>query len=119
MENQPSKIDKAVKISIIVGTLIVALSIAYYLVIFLPKKAEMALEQRAQEQQAEADEVVASRNALNDCLGAVEAYYAENWERNCRSQDLGEECSLPKQTAERLNDDKKREQDNCFKKFPQ
>jgi hypothetical protein len=38
MENQPTKLDKTVKISIIVGALVVALSVAYYLIIFLPQK---------------------------------------------------------------------------------
>lgn len=42
--------DKAVKISIVAGALLVALSVAYYLVIFLPKEA-MRLEQRKQEQE--------------------------------------------------------------------
>lgn len=45
MENQPTTLDKAVKISIIAGALIVALSIAYYLVIFLPKKQELDTRQ--------------------------------------------------------------------------
>lgn len=40
MENQPTKLDKAVKISIIVGALVIALSVAYYSVIFLPNKAK-------------------------------------------------------------------------------
>ena len=42
--------DKAVKISIIAGVLIVSLSIAYYLVIFLPKKEAMRIELQKQEQ---------------------------------------------------------------------
>lgn len=41
MENQPSKLDRAVKISIMASALIVALSVAYYLVIFLPEQKEL------------------------------------------------------------------------------
>lgn len=37
-ENKPTKLDKAVKISIVAGVLIVALSIAFYFVYFLPNK---------------------------------------------------------------------------------
>jgi hypothetical protein len=52
MENQSSKLDKAAKISIIGGTLIVALSIAYYLVLYIPKRDKTKLEQQKQEQVA-------------------------------------------------------------------
>ncbi|MFZ5982287.1 MAG: hypothetical protein ACOYS2_01835 [Patescibacteria group bacterium] len=49
MENQPKKLDNAVKISIIAGILIVAFSIGYYLVIFIPKKAQLQIEQQKEE----------------------------------------------------------------------
>ncbi|MDO9231372.1 MAG: hypothetical protein Q7U36_02710 [bacterium] len=38
MQNQSTKLDKAVKISIVAGALVVALSVAYYFFIYLPKK---------------------------------------------------------------------------------
>ena len=41
MENNSNKLDKLMKFSIITGVLIIALSIAYYLVIFLPKKEDL------------------------------------------------------------------------------
>lgn len=53
MENQPTTLDKAVKVSIIVGVLIMALSIAYYLVIFMPQKEKARVEQQKQEQLAQ------------------------------------------------------------------
>ena len=49
MESQPTQLDKAVKISIIAGALITALSIAYYLVIFMPKKEAARVERQNQE----------------------------------------------------------------------
>jgi hypothetical protein len=49
--------DKAVKISIIAGVLIVALSIAYYLVLFLPRKERARVEQQ-QQQEAKQKECV-------------------------------------------------------------
>lgn len=52
MENQPTQLDKAVKVSIIVGALIVASSIAYYLDVFLPQKEKIRMvEQQKQEQE--------------------------------------------------------------------
>lgn len=52
MENQPTTLDRAVKVSIIVGALIVALSVAYYLVIFMPQKERAKIEQQKQDQRA-------------------------------------------------------------------
>lgn len=50
-ENKPSKLDKLVKISIMAGASIVALSVAYYLVIFLPQKEKTKIEQLKQEEE--------------------------------------------------------------------
>ena len=60
MENQPTALDKTVKISIIAGALIMALSIAYYLVIFMPQKEKARVEQQKQEQETQAQEKEAS-----------------------------------------------------------
>lgn len=46
MENQPTKLDKAVKISVIAGALLVALSVAYYLVVYIPKRDKTRMEQQ-------------------------------------------------------------------------
>jgi len=53
MGDQPTTLDKAVKVSIIAGALIIALSIAYYLVIFMPQKEKARIEQQKQEQIAQ------------------------------------------------------------------
>jgi len=52
MENQSTKLNKAIKISITVAVLITALSIAYYLVIFIPKRTRTQLDQQKQEVKA-------------------------------------------------------------------
>ncbi|MBP9801597.1 MAG: hypothetical protein KBC83_02955 [Candidatus Moranbacteria bacterium] len=53
MENQSTTLDKAVKVAITAGALIVALSIAYYLVVFLPQKEKVRLEEQRQEKLAD------------------------------------------------------------------
>lgn len=57
MENQPTTLDKAVKVSIVAGALIVALSFAYYLVVFLPKKEATRVAQQQQEKLADEQKV--------------------------------------------------------------
>ena len=59
MENKSTKLDKAVKISIIVGALIIALSVAYYLVIFMPQKEKARVKQQALEETKEQAKVEA------------------------------------------------------------
>jgi hypothetical protein len=60
MENKPTTIDKAVKLSIIAGALMLTLSIAYYLVIFLPNKEATRVELQGQEKQEAAEKKLAS-----------------------------------------------------------
>lgn len=70
--------DRAVKISIIVGALIVALSAAYYLVVFLPKKEQARVDIQRQQldmQKAKEDADAQARDqekqrieqAMKDC----------------------------------------------------
>jgi len=72
-ENNPSKLDRAVKISVIIGALIVGLSIAYYLVIFLPQKAKMTLEQQSERCYG------ASQNYFKDYM-KKQGEYAQNYQ---------------------------------------
>jgi len=51
MENQPTKLDKITKASIIVGILIMSLSVAYYFVVFLPQKEKLEIEQQIKEKE--------------------------------------------------------------------
>lgn len=71
MESQPTKLDKAVKISIIAGALIVALSIAYHLVVFLPKKEATRIELQKQEQETKRLEEVAKQEKLKEVVKKV------------------------------------------------
>lgn len=99
MEGQPTKLDKAVKISIIVGALIIGLSVAYYLVLYIPKRDKAKLEQQAQqaEQQKQEqqtkdealkkaeDEKNANKILLDDCLSTAQADYTLNWTEDCKA----------------------------------
>ncbi|MCX6766139.1 MAG: hypothetical protein NT136_04240 [Candidatus Moranbacteria bacterium] len=62
-ENKSAKLDKIMKLSIIFGVLIVALSIAYYLVVFLPLKNK---EQWKQEEEKQKMTQECSNKTLDD-----------------------------------------------------
>ena len=73
MENQPTKLDKILKISVIIGALMVVLSMAYYLVILLPQKAKMTLEQQSERCYG------ASQNYFNDYM-KKQGEYAQDYQ---------------------------------------
>ncbi|MGW8184998.1 MAG: hypothetical protein ACWGHO_02710 [Candidatus Moraniibacteriota bacterium] len=113
MENNLSKLDKLMKLSMIVGVLIMALSVAYYLVIFMPQKERARIEQQGQEKEARI-------NNLNKCL-----------EKNRESQLNNNLGFIEMQKAGKINnadvnnmidENNKSSQEGrseCFKKYPQ
>lgn len=101
MENQPTKLDKAVKVSIAVGIMIVALSIAYYMVIFLPQKTKR------------------SAALLESCLHSADEVKFKDWNRACALQKLDNECSLPVVLSDNVNEEFENNRDMCFRKYPQ
>lgn len=67
MENQSITLDKMVKISIIAGAMIVALSVAYYLVSYIPQRDKEKVEQQEKERgQAKKD--------LQNCLNTAPSW---------------------------------------------
>lgn len=128
MENQQTSLDKAVKVSIILATLIFSLSVAYYFVIFLPQKEKLAIEQQKQTQEAKdrkeeqaKDEAKQAtddaKTALQDCLSQAYDEYSSDWDSQCKSTGLKANCSLDDTTLveKRYKDSK----DECFKQYPQ
>lgn len=118
--------DKLIKYSIIIGVLIIALSVAYYLVIFLPKKEEIRIELQKQEQLAKEKEVdrlttekEANKKDLEHCLLKVKLAAANFWQEECESMGRGEDCRLPEYNANRIDKSLKEDEENCFRKYPQ
>lgn len=71
MERQPTVLDKAVKVSIIAGALIIALSIAYYLVVFIPRKETARVEQQDKLEKAKKDCAQLTVNSVKNNTGAT------------------------------------------------
>ena len=125
MENQPTTLDKAVKISIIAGALIVALSVAYYLVVFMPQKEKARVEQVKQEQQAKDDEkkqveerTVANKKALSFCLMGVDTNYWAYVKLNGTEKKDGT-VYADNDVWDRAEKTKQSEITNCYRKYPQ
>ncbi len=93
-ENKPSKLDKLVKISIIAGALITALSITYYLVIFLPQKEKVRIEMQGREQEKleelrkECAEWALNKATNNKTTGYQQDAYDDYFDRCLREKGL-------------------------------
>lgn len=118
MENQPTTLDKAVKISIIAGSLVVALSIAYYLVIFLPQKEKTRIEQQKQEQEARAEQEKINTDNLNKCLDNEAQKISKTTNALAKLAREGKNMDLGTSLDEAEGDYLIRKAD-CFKKYPQ
>jgi len=75
--------------------LIVSLSVAYYFVIYLPKKENAVIELQKQEQlkkeqkeQADVDKKSETKQLLDSCLKSAEINYTYNWNQTCKSRGL-------------------------------
>ena len=91
-----------------ISALIIALSIGYYFVIFLPQK----------EEGKKAD---SNRNKalLDICLSTTETDYFDYWNKLCEKEKLEDDCGLSKYSADIANEFKKDSKEECFKKYPQ
>lgn len=90
-ENQPTKLDKVVKVSIILSALLVALSVAYYFVYFLPKKEAIRLEQEKNKESTRADCASWAMNKASEQAGGKKYYiddYDNYFERCLREKGL-------------------------------
>ena len=121
------KIDfKKLIIGVLVfSVLLVAFSLAYYYVYFLPQLEikQIELERQKQEQlekQLEEDRKERERNRylLEQCLEKAYETYRYNWDKSCEKRGLKEKCSLPPGLAEKWDKYYKENKEDCFKKYP-
>lgn len=102
-----------------VAALIVALSIGYYFVIFLPQKEQEKIQQEKQKNTAMEEKKTNEKLLLNYCLEDAEKSYNYNWNKTCSTQRLEDECNLPSNMADSIDNYRKQQKDECFKKYPQ
>jgi len=82
------------KISIVIVMLLIAVSIFYYFVIFIPKKEQMRLEAEAAkiesekqtqlaEEQKKQEEKQKAQDDLNSCIASAGSNYNSRWNNEC------------------------------------
>ncbi len=117
-DKNTEKINTTFRIAITVGIVLVSLSIFYYFVIFLPQKEETKMKQLKQEQEATQRAKYIDEAFRDVCLEDADKGYLVNWNKECKSRGLKENCSLPLENADRLEVSRQQYKDECFKKYP-
>lgn len=102
-----------------VSALIVAFSIGYYFVIFLPQKEQARIQQEKEKKTAIEEKEASKKLLLSYCLEDADKTYSYNWDKACKTRGLKDECSLPSETADSIENYRKQAKDECFKKYPQ
>jgi len=110
---------KLAKGVLIFSLLLVAISIFYYYVIFLPRKEESRLEQNEQEKLIEQERESEMREKLDSCLEVTRFSYSLCWNMHCRVLGREEDCELPFPRIDRCEEERERNKNECFKRYPQ
>jgi len=91
--------NKSLKIAIIAGIIIIAGSVLYYFVYYLPK------ERRADQLN------------LDTCLIDAKTSKSERWDKNCEAKGKEKECLQTENVAVYLAEAYQADRDACFKQF--
>lgn len=99
--------------------LIIALSVAYYLVVYTPQQERVKLETQKQNEKVAAEEKRQRKSDLDFCLILAGSSTSSFWDSECEGKGLGKDCLLPTYNADRVDTYEKNLKQDCFKKYPQ
>lgn len=93
MEKQTTKLDQLLKISGIIGVLIITLSISYYVLAFLPQKEQTRLEEQRRERAAEEADAEKDRQEqiLKDQAELAKIEQNKKLYKNCVAEALAKQ----------------------------
>jgi hypothetical protein len=109
--------DKNVKIALIFSLLLIAVSIFYYLVIFLPSKENAIQEQRVRNEEEKKKQAEKQSESLENCLIGARIAGSQFWDNECQIKGLESDCQLPAYNADRVDKHIEQDQDLCYKRF--
>jgi len=120
IKNKNNNIDDYLKLSIIGGMAIVALSIAYYFVIFIPQKESQKVELQKEELRINQEKEEKNTSALKTCLYQAELSASNYWNKSCKNFGINkreDDCTLPQYNADAVSASKKNDQEQCYKLY--
>ena len=109
-----NKLNSLIKISIIIGILLISFSVSYYFVYFLPQQEKIKANIIKQKEE-EIKEIEVSRQAnLELCLEMA----ASDNRRLQKANGKGPMLTMPLELANALDKRYKDARDDCYKKYP-
>jgi hypothetical protein len=115
-----NKVNDYLKLSIIGAIIVIALSVAYYFVIFIPQRETQKIELQKEQLRIEQQKTDNKTSALKDCLDQAEVYARNFWTRTCKDYGVNNreaDCNLPMYLSDNINAAKKNQQDQCYKLY--
>jgi hypothetical protein len=116
--------DKFLKVAVGVGVLMAGSGVGYHFGVYLPQIERMKVERSdrvARERQELADSKERERKARYDsCLQEAIDAYETNWSNACKINGLNNksaDCSLPRDSADRLEKFRKSDEESCLEEF--
>lgn len=114
-----------IKFSTVLSFLLIALSVFYYFIIFLPQKENQRLkidalkvsQQELDKMEKKFKEKERIKN-INECITEAGNNYLESWNAECEYRGLKKECALPDSVSLRLDKIQKEGAEYCFKLYP-
>lgn len=122
--------DKQLKIAIMVGIILVALSVSYYFVVVLPSENKAVREQQRQtetetekqrtEGQMEAQRINKEEQrelALKNCLDNALATFKYRYYLKCRAEGQPDNCDLRSEYLTDLEKSYEQDKDQCIRRY--
>jgi len=81
-----ANLDVITRLTILGSILLIAFSVFYYLVIYIPGKEKQRIEQQKHEEQQKKKAEESKRFQLDTCLSEAEGQYTRDWNNECKSQ---------------------------------
>lgn len=112
-----NKIDDFLKLSLIICAITIALSVIYYLVIFIPQKENKKLEIEKEKINIEKQEQESKSKKLEDCIENITQKSKEQWDKWCLLENKKEDCSMSKERYDEIVKFRANEQEKCYQLY--
>ena len=111
-EKEMKKIN-LIQATMAIGILIIALSVAYYLLIFIPKNEQAKQEQRKLEIINQTEKEKLKKDAYNTCIKNAHTAYISEWSNNCEGEVKESGCSMSTEKRNAFTDAYEKNKDRC------
>lgn len=78
----------------------------------------MNIQYKEKSAQKQTEQMEIRQVQVNYCLTSVEKLYHSHWTTSCRNEGLSEGCTLPISVAEAIEEARRDNREDCFKRYP-